>query len=146
MLEEIQAKSENDFGILRCWFSISQGIHKIKSIDCGLTWSFRDPCINSISNRIKTWNHGHLNIERKKFLLLIVKKQINEKTAIVINVIPIFEIATYILNFIGYISLRSIHIANEYIDPHEQLWIICIYRIFHFIHRTKHEKCIKYAI
>lgn len=42
-----------------------------------------------------------------------------KKTAIVINVIPIFEIATYILNFIEYISLRSIHIANKYIDSHE---------------------------
>lgn len=58
----------------------------------------------------------HLNIERKKFLLPIVKRQINEKTAIAINVIPIFEIATYILDFIECISLCSIHIANEYID------------------------------
>lgn len=48
----------------------------------------------------------HLNIERKKFLLPIVKRQINEKTAIAINVIPIFEIATYILDFIFILDFR----------------------------------------
>lgn len=50
-----------------------------------------------------------------------------KKTAIVINIIPILEIATYILNFIECISLCLIHIAKEYIDTRERLWIIYIF-------------------
>lgn len=50
-----------------------------------------------------------------------------KKTAIVINIIPILEIATYILNFIECISLCLIHIAKKYIDTRERLWIIYIF-------------------